>query len=182
MCARKLVVVAVAAAGLAGLLATASWRSRCPVDLRLVSRAPSGTVDDDGTEPWLVTLSISNCSAGVLTFAQEWMNVEAKVANRWIEPRNLAYVGDLEWHAKEEVLVLVPFGTDTCRLGIKYLPEPLNLRLMRMAANLGLWRHSWSRALAWRVLPVRWLEPLRSDYIGRSPHWKLMGPEVAFPQ
>ena len=181
MRARKLVVVAVAAAGLAGLLATASWRSRCPVDLNLVSMAPSDTIDDDGTEPWLVTLSISNCSGGVLTFAQEWMSVEAKVVNRWVEPRNLACIGDLERHAKKEVLVLVPFGTEACRLGIKYLPEPLNLRLMRMAANLGLWRYSWYRALVRRVIPVRWLEPLRSDYIGRSPHWRLMSPEVVFP-
>lgn len=178
---RKLFAVA-AAAGIAGLLAITARPSRCPVDLKLMSMAPSGTVEDDGREPWLVTLSISNCSAGVLTFAQEWMSVEAKVANRWVEANNLAYLGGLARHGKGEVLVLLPSGTDACRLRIKYLPEPLHLRLMSMPAKLGLWRYSWYRALARRVFPVGWVEPLRSDFIGGSPHWRLMHPEVAFPQ
>ena len=179
---RKLVAVAAAAAGLAGLLVITARPSRCPVNLELMSMAPSDTVDDDGTESWVVTLSMSNCSAGVITFAQERMSVEARVTNRWVEANNLSYLGDLARHGKREVLVLLPSGTDACRLGIKYLPEPLHLRLMWIPAKLGLWRHSWYRALTRRVFPVGWLEPLRSDYIGRSPHWRLMHPEVAFPQ
>ena len=142
---RKLIAVAAAfaaaAAGLAGLLAITARPSRCPVDLKLMSMAPSGVVGDDGRELWLVTLSISNCSAGVLTFAQEWMSVEAKVANRWVEANNLSYLSDLSRHGKRAVLVLLPFGTDACRLGIKYVPEPLHLRLMWIPAKLGLWRH-----------------------------------------
>jgi hypothetical protein len=77
MRARNLVALTVAAAGLLGLLATAALRSRCPVDLKLVSIEPSGMVDDDGTESWLVTLSMSNCSAGVLIGAQESGNAQA---------------------------------------------------------------------------------------------------------
>jgi hypothetical protein len=182
MRARNLVALTVAAAGLLGLLATAALRSRCPVDLKLVSIEPSGMVDDDGTESWLVTLSMSNCSAGVLIVAQESGNAQAKVAGRWVEAEYFSSIGDLAQHATKEVLLFVPSGTDACRLGIKYLPEPLHLRMMWIPARLGLWRYSWYRALACRVFPVGWLEPLRSDYIGRSPHWRLMSPKVTFPQ
>lgn len=179
---RKLIAFGVVAAGLLGFLATPSWPSRCPVDLKLVAIEPSGTVDDDGAEAWLVTLSMSNCSASILTVAYESANAQAKVANRWVKMEYLSGIGDLWRHATKEVLLLVPFSADACRLGIKYLPEPLHLRLMRMSAKLGLWRYSWYRALARRVFPVGWLEPLRSDYIGRSPHWRLVSPEVTFPQ
>jgi hypothetical protein len=183
---RKLIAIAAAfaaaAASLAGLLAITARPSRCPVDLKLMSMAPSGTVGDDGRELWLVTLSISNCSAGALTFTQDWMSVEAKVAGRWVQANNLSYLRDLLRHGKTEALVLLPPGTDACRLGIKYVPEPLHLRLMWIPAKLGLWRQPWYRGLARRVFPVGWFEPLRSDYVGRSPHWRLMHPEVAFPR
>jgi hypothetical protein len=179
---RSLAAVTVAAAGLLGLLASAALRSRCPVDLKLVSIEPGGMVDDDGTELWLVTLSISNRSASTLTVANESASAQAKVTSRWVEAEYLSSIGDLGRHATKQVLLLVPFSTDACRLGIKYLPEPLHLRLMRMSAKLGLWRYSWYRALARRVFPVGWLEPLRSDFIGRSPHWRLMTPDVTFPQ
>ncbi len=144
--------------------------------------APSGTMDDDGTEPWFVTLSLSNRSAWVLTVAREWVKVEARITNRWVEVKSPCNVGDLTGHATKEVLILLPFATDACRLGIKYVPEPLHLRWMRLSSNLGLWRHSWYRALARRVFPVRWLDPLRSEHTGHSPHWRLTTPQVALPQ
>ncbi len=182
MRARKLLAGGVAATGLVGLLVATSWPSRCPVDLKLVGMAPSGTMDDDGSESWLVTLSISNCSAGVLFVAREWLNAEAKVANHWVEAADLESLGDLPRHGTREVLILAPFRADACRLHINYLPEPLHLRLMKLSAKLGLWRHAWYRALALRVFPVGWLEPLRSDYVGRSPHWRRMSPEVMLPR
>jgi hypothetical protein len=179
---RSFVAVTVAAAGFLGLLSTASWSSRCPVDLKLVSIEPSGMIGDDGTEPWIVTLSMSNCSPEVLIVAHDSGNPQAEVTNRWVEAEYVSSIGDLGRHATKQVLLLVPSGTDACRLGIKYLPEPLHLRLMWMSAKLGLWRYSWSRALGYRVFPSGWTEPFRSDYMGRSPHWRLMSPEVAFPQ
>ncbi len=100
MHARKLLAGGVAAAGLVGLLVAFSWSSRCPVQLKVVGIVPSGTMDDDRSESWLVTL----------------------------------------------------------------------------------WRYSWSRALAARVFPVGWQEPLRSDFVGRSPHWRRMDPDVALPR
>ena len=96
---------------------------------------PSGMMDDDGSESWLVTLSISNGSAGRLTVAREWLNVEAKVANHWVEAATLESLGDLPRRGTREVLILVPFRADACRLDIKYLPEPLHLRLVWLAAD-----------------------------------------------
>jgi len=51
---------------------------------------------------------------------------------------------------------------------------------MRLCGKVGVWRLSWCRALARRWLPVGWLEPFRSDYVGHSPNWKHMSPEVYF--
>jgi hypothetical protein len=178
----KRLAIGIAAVGLVGFALAIGWPSRRPIELKLVGMSPSGMMDDDGSEPWLVTLSVSNCSAGVLTVSKEWLNVEAKVANRWVQATNRASVGDLARHETREVLILVPFGADSCRLGIEYLPEPLHLRLIGVAGDLGVWQHSWCRALARRVFPVRWLEPLRSDYVGRSPHWRRMKTEIALPQ
>ena len=175
---RKATLIAVAAAGALALVAAAFWPSRCPVDVKLVRMEGSGVVEDDGTEPWLVTLSIINCSGGVLTFPKEPPGVEASVDSLSVGAQSISAIDDLGPGKQKELLVLVPFRADSCRLQIRFLPEPLKLRFARTLANLGMWGHSWSRALGKRVFPVGWIQPLRSDYIGRSPRWRLASPEV----
>jgi hypothetical protein len=178
MRARKIASIGVAATGALVLFAAAFWPSRRPVDVKLVRMERSGMIDDDGTEPWLVALSISNRSGGVLTLAEETVGVEACVNSLWVGAKPVGTVSNLRRGSQSELLVLVPFRAGSCRLRIRYLPEPLKLRFTRTLANLGMWRHSWSRALARRLFPVGWLEPLRSDYVGRSPRWKVVTPEV----
>jgi hypothetical protein len=183
MHSRKLLVVAAIAVGVIGLLAVALSPSACPADLSLVSLTPSVVLDDDDTAPWLVTVSINNRSSGVLSFDNDdWMSVEARVKNRWVPAKILSNVAGVGRHSRTEVDLLVPFAAQACRLNIKYVPEPLNLRLMHTASRLGLWRHSWYQSLAWHVFPVGWLQPTRIDYTGRSPNWRQMNPEMTFPQ
>ena len=175
---RRATSIGVAAAGALALGVAALWPARCPVDVKLVRMEASGVVDDDGTEPWLVTLSISNRTGGVLSFPKEKPGVEAGVNGLWVGAQSISALGDFLDGRQRELLVLVPFRADSCRLRIKYLPERLPLMLVRTLGNLGMWRYSWSRALGKRVIPVGWLEPLRSDFVGRSPRWRLTTPEV----
>ena len=112
MRARELLAGGVAAVGLVGLLVAISWPSRCLVDLKLLGMEPSGIGDDDGSEYWLVTLSISNRSAGTLFVAREGQSAEARAANRWGETLPLEAVADLPGHGMREVLMLAPFRAD----------------------------------------------------------------------
>lgn len=175
---RETTFIGVAAAGVLALVAAAFWPSRCPVDVKLVRMEGSGVVDDDGTEAWLLTLSISNRSGGVLNFPREKPGADASVNSLWVGAQSISAIDDLMPGKEKELLVVVPFRADSCRLQIRYLAEPLKLRLTRALGTLGMWRHSWSRALGKRVFPVGWVQPLRSDYVGRSPRWRLVSPEV----
>ena len=171
-------MLGVAAALALALVAAALWPSRCPVDVNLVRMELSGVTDSDGTEAWLLTLSIRNRSAGALTFPKEEIGAKARVSRLWVGTQSISAIDDLKPGQQKELLFLVPFRADSCRLQIKYLREPLNLRLTRTLGNLGMWRYSWSRALARRVFPVGWVQPLRADYVGPSPRWRLVSPQV----
>jgi hypothetical protein len=153
--------------------------SRCPVFLTVAGKEPSGVLDDNGEEFQVLTVRMNNRDSGELTVAEEGIHGEAKVGNHWVKARVLSTVLDVRRY--RDVLVVVPYNAEDCRLSIEYLPVPLNLRFMSMCARLGLWRLSLWRALATRCFPVGWLEPLRSDYIGTSPHWKHVCPEVSCP-
>jgi hypothetical protein len=141
----------------------------------------SGVLDDAGAEVWLITLSLSNRSRAALYFAREWATVEAKVAGRWAEAKNQCQFDHLRAHENREVVIFLPSRAGACRLRFQYLPEPLKLRFMRWCGQLGLWRLPWCRALAARVLPVGWRQPLRSDIIGRSPRWREIQAELLLP-
>ncbi|HOX56742.1 MAG TPA: hypothetical protein PLC99_07605 [Verrucomicrobiota bacterium] len=147
-----------------------------------MSMEPSGVLDDVGAEAWFVALSISNRSGEALHFAREWATVEANVAGCWAEAKNQCQFDHLRPCEEREVVLLLPSGADAFRLRFNYLPEPLNLRFMRVCERLGLWRHPWGRALAARVLPVGWLQPLRSDIVGRSPRWREIQAELPLPR
>jgi hypothetical protein len=84
---RRLKHIAIGTSAFLAFLAIAVWPSPPPVKLRLVEVSPSGTIDDDGTQGWLATLSVSNSSSFVLTLPKESIGVEAKVSNRWVKGR-----------------------------------------------------------------------------------------------
>jgi hypothetical protein len=174
---RRHLAAGIVLAGLTALLAILLWPSRCPVDLKWVSMEPSGIIDADGTEPWLVTLTMTNCCRGFLILAPQATRCEAKVGGKWTEAETVSSVTTLMRRESRLVLVLVPSAAEACRLRIQYAPEPWRLRLLKMGGALGLWRHAWVQ----RVTPASWLQPGSLDYRGPPRHWQFMRPEVAFP-
>jgi hypothetical protein len=153
--------------------------SNCPIFLTVIASGPSGVLDDTGNEYQILTVRMSNSDSGRLTLAENGIRAEARVGGRWVEAKSLSTVLDVGRY--RDLLVLAPYNAEGCRLGIDYLPEPLNLRLMRACGHVGLWRVAWWRTVARRCFPVGWLEPLRSDYMGTSPHWNHIAPEIFFP-
>jgi len=176
---RKSVCIGIAAAGLLVLapFALMVYGSNSPVFLTVIGSTPSGMVDDNGQEFQVLTVRINNRDSGRLTLAEDGICAEAKVSGYWVGAQDLSTVLDVGTY--RDLLVLVPYNSEGCRLAIEYLPEPLNLKAMRMCGRLGLWRLAWWRTLATHCFPVGWLEPLRSDYVGTSPHWKQVRPEVS---
>src|SRR5437016_1362668 len=73
------------------LLAAFLWVSKSPPPLKLsfVNRQPSGIRNDDGSEPWLITLVLTNLDTQSFEFAAEWITLEAKVTNRWADVKHL---------------------------------------------------------------------------------------------
>jgi hypothetical protein len=180
--ARRVFALSIVPVSILMVLAGLWWRLPCPVELKVMGMEPSGVADDAGTEGWFVAVCITNRGATALYFADEWVTVEVRVASRWVEAKNRCDVGYLRPHQKREVVLGLPSGADACRLRLKYVREPLKLRFMRACGQLGVWRYAWCRAVAARVIPVGWREPLRSDIVGRSPRWREMKPEVLLPR
>ena len=174
MHARRLVAIVVPVVGVAGLLAAWMWSSRCPVELKLVSMEPSGILDDTEKEFSLVTLGVRPFHRGSFVFADQYITVEAKVANRWVETRNRSTLIWTEPGNDREVQFLLPFGAQACRLHLKYAPESLSLRLWR---HLGL---RWQRKVYASPKLVHWFWPKQNSIL-RS-NWRSIRPELAFPQ
>jgi len=182
---RTLALVAVAAVTLAALLAVAVAfalrSSSSPLVLKLVTSAPSGTIDDNGTDLWLLSLTLSNRSAEFFMVDRGWPAAAARVNGNWRPTLPLTTARDLRPHSEQDVLLLVPFSADACRLETQFVIEPLHLRCMRILANLGLWRYSWYRYLAPHIFPIGWLQPVKSDYLGSAPRWRQVTTEVLLP-
>jgi hypothetical protein len=95
-------------------------------------------VDDAGAEPWLVTLTITNRGSENLYFANEWIPVESKVGDHWIETENRFGLTWLApgWH--RDVLLLMPVGTESCRLSLKWAPPSWPYRMWGLGKKFGV--------------------------------------------
>src|SRR5215471_18867653 len=127
---RKSIGIGIAMAGLlgVGIFACVVCGSNCPVSLTVIDSEPSGVQDDNGNEYQILTVRMSNTDSGRLTLAEDGIRAEARVRDRWVEAKSLSTVHDVGGY--RDLLVLAPYNAEGCRLGIDYLPEPLNLRMM----------------------------------------------------
>jgi hypothetical protein len=126
-------------------LAVVIWSSRpvhCPLVLNIVSGEPAGIDDDTGQEMWLATLSLSNSDAGPpspqhsVYFKNGGKGIEVKVGTHWIEVDAVLDLA-LAPGQKHEILLLVPAGTEACRIRLKYTGSRLvNGRLLWIAERL----------------------------------------------
>jgi hypothetical protein len=169
---RRLIFVTAAVAGVAGLLAVLVWPSRCPITVKLVNVEPAGVIDDAGLEMSLVTLAVSSCAEAVpsanhtLYLGNRRANVEAKVANRWVEVQDSFYLDRLAPGEESEVTLLLPAGTEICRLHLKYALASWKWRLAGLLARCGM-RMS-PKFYRW----VGWPE-------GRNPRWSVTSVELS---
>ena len=167
---RRFLFSSVFAAGVVGVLVVLHWPAPCPLDLKFARIEPSGSgiLDDAGKELWLVTLTISNQTAGSLYFPGEWMKIEAKARGRWVETENRCNLSSISPARKSDVLLLLPADSEACRLRLKYARESLLWRVEGELWHLGV-------RLPPRV--ARWIYPPA----GRRPHWRRLNFELALP-
>jgi hypothetical protein len=92
-------------------------------------------IDDDGSEPKLVTLSISNTTDRICYFDREWIVVEAKVGNHWMKQPNQVGLGFLNPGGTKDLLLLLQSRAESCRLHLKYGNQSLIARAVER-----LWR------------------------------------------
>jgi hypothetical protein len=171
---RKLVAGASLAAVLTGLLVALAWLSSSPLELKVLKMERCDVYDDNGTQLWLATLAVSNPNAQYLELEKDWVSVEARVANRWIDVKNLCPPLNL-WtprtlvpRAHREMHLILPAGTEMCRLRANFQGELFRSRFARLLGVRGRSIVSKSPAMSkWLWGNAYWPQSFRSP-----PHWK----------
>jgi len=121
-----------------------SAKTRRPPVVQVVHREPVDIINDEGVEMWFVTLSISNSECLLPTSENEVYvqdanrRVEAKVGERWVSTEG--HLGRCKVAPGRlcEKDFLVPVGTRTCRVPLRYTGARLLMRgsLAKLAENL----------------------------------------------
>ena len=124
--------------GLAGIVLIVSliFRLRCPISVKLVNLEPAGMVDYAGAQLRVATLNVDNRDSGGLEFRKN-KTFEARVGNRWIEVDQPFYVDWLPPACQTELLLLMPAGSDACRVRFSYQRELFKWRLWRCLGSIG---------------------------------------------
>lgn len=143
--------------GTAALLAMTLWPPRSPVELRVVGVEPSSTIYYGGKKAMLVTLSVVNSDSIFVCYdIPAW---EANVGGHWIELQRFPGItgmttgGGMTPGVKREEKLLMPGGTEECRVRLCYSSGTWKSRLM---ARIGPTGQRWVAKSQWlhkRVWP-----------------------------
>jgi hypothetical protein len=160
---------------IAALLVVLTWRSRCPIDVRIAYMEPGVMVDDS----WIVLLDITNSGPGYVHCERWYGQAEAKLANGWVQVTNAWQSGFSLGPGpggKSQLLVLMPPGTKAYRLRVNYSPETLKELLGRLAGQYAPGLLNKFPAIRKSLSPPPWPAP-------RPPReWTESTVEVAVPQ
>jgi hypothetical protein len=170
--------------------------SEPPLALRPVATQSVGISGEDGSEVWLVTVSITNLGRETLELDRRWVTLRARVSGRWVEAnsvcglgtRNFGGLASLPSASVRLADLLVPAGAEACQVRIGCQRQLFRWRLLEF---LGQQR---SRFLGTRF-PVlfnwlwdkyyRFLWPLNvrqpPEKFPRPPRWREDTLEVAIP-
>jgi hypothetical protein len=149
------------------------WPSGCPVELKAMNVEASGIVDDEGLELRLVTLNVTNPNGARFYLKRKWIEAEARVGGRWLKTENkerLKLSGD--------TVLLMPSGTDTCRLHVTYARPSLKEQLWQLMGAR-------ARKIVFKIpIVYNWfLPPGRGGWRTFSPgHWRRVAVEVKLPR
>ena len=163
------------------LLWRAAPKERNPPVLELVSLEPAGIIDNTGAEMRLATLSISNSDVepiiakNVLFVEDGGRPIEAKVADdRWVALEQKLGNCALPPGGKVERQILMPAGTDRCRVSLKYTGTSLSKgRAAAIAERLPLFVRSRISHKFWRWAGFPHYRP--------SLPWREITVELPFP-
>ena len=143
-------VISAVIGGMAVLLAMSVWPPRSPVELRVVGVEPSRAIYYGGKEAILVTLSAINSDSIFVCYdIPAW---EANVGGHWIEMQRFPGMigmttgGGMTAGAKREEKLLMPGGTEECRVQLSYSSGTWKSRLM---ARIGPTGRRWVETSRW---------------------------------
>jgi hypothetical protein len=158
MCSHKLILVALCIVGIVVLVAAVAWNPGSPVRAEVVRIEAADIFDSAAQEYLLVTIRLQSRGPYVVRLAGEGQTFEARIAGRWIsQPDGLGFLQTISGPFGREETLLLPAGTEYCRLNLRYEPEEWRLRLFRALGQRGQKR-------AYGALPRKvwdWLTPYR---------------------
>jgi hypothetical protein len=136
--ARPVIVgfIILAAVALAFLSAVIVLPAGNPVGMSLAKIEPSGMVDENGKEPLLVTLTVSNLDSVAVMFEQG-TNFQARVAGRWVEVSQDFGFQVVPSRRKHNHMFLMPAGAEACRFRLNYQTEMWKSRVMAVLGPKG---------------------------------------------
>jgi hypothetical protein len=187
-----IVIILFATTGLAAVLGLSRWPSRAPVELKLVSATPIGSVN--GKEFMLLTLTISNRDSHSIVF-NPVEDIEAKVGGRWIGV-DQEFRGQLIAAGRKiQKSLFLPGGAKECRLRFRFhswnhqsdtwmsqLLRRLGPKAVRFVAKSQLlgkwvWPDEWNTG--WKEVTLAVTIPPSAgapDRLSPLPHYHMVGP------
>lgn len=126
-----IVITLIVSLGVIGILISLPNSQSCPVEVTAMRFEPSGIRDEHGQVYLLVTLSVTNRDA-----IRHWFgagtNIEAKVANRWVQIGQPFNFGSLAPGKGTHELLLLPGNASACRLRMEHLSEHRDSRFLSL--------------------------------------------------
>jgi hypothetical protein len=166
---RKPVLFAVIAVGLAVLVFERCWPSRPQIAVKFARIEHGEIIDDTGAESWLVALTLTNLSGTSLYFSHDWITVETKIAEHWVETENRLHLSGLGPDGCSELALILPFASDGCRVHLRFASTSFEYRLIGQLERLHV------------RLPAavyRWAYPPE----GKRPSWRTVSLDVVLPR
>jgi hypothetical protein len=183
------------AAGLIAALVAATvvpWPAPCPVQVELVAIEASGLLDDDGSEPMLVTVRVSNLGPSPVSIegvrptsvrvGPTWVRLEV---DHWLGKVVPGTAARITPGTARDELIVVPAKAEACRVWLKYDRFPRSTAPLSELFKQMIVKHLGAR-LRTHIATTPWLaKRLWPDPFNRrqhSPRWTDLTVELAMPR
>ncbi len=151
---RGSIVISMPVGAVVALLLAFAWARPCPLDLKLVSVETCDVWDEAGNQPVLVTLSLSSQDR-VSVLSQTNAAFQARINNRWVDLNQTLKPGTIRPGQGYQAPVLMPAGTDACRLSLDY----------QYQYELRTWKHGFIDLIGLRARTFVAKSPILSKWV-----------------